>query len=1043
MASRLAQKKLNSSQTPKSSLGPSLQSISQEHRHNPFNPTASEPAAKRQKVDEDSRELQQRHASRWFTKKKLKPHNDTIEDVFHYERLSNRKAPSQEKQSPEIHDLTQDGSQGDILEITGSHSTGKVSTINVPEFRVAQPGKTVTRQRKSRNPTDARYASVDRLSPGYAPSVATSPDILCENYPDDPPPANVVSDLLSPSRSNAAKFVHTRTRPARRLGKQDEDSEDELASNTANPRKRPNNFSSMTSQKRPQRGDIERSRFFSSKPAATRTQTRFEVSIANAVSGKDIYPLPGQADSEVKLRLLDDVAEVSRDIPWLEIHLSKVLRVFHDATHSPIIIIRRSSTNTTATKLAIRFKTVEEAVQLISWIPGINDLLVVKPEAELEKMFQVTLDEYQKFDHSGNRDLMSPVSSSHAVEDSPRGTASLEVRLRSERRPSTEKLKDMMRGHPNDKPPNVEKTGNASPTNRDRRIETRRSRRLSPAYQFNDPSPYRWTTHNPSWDKNWRMSLEFPAYGKNRESVDKTDVARLDEGEFLNDNLINFYMRYLQAELETKSPETLRKVHFFNTFFFPTIKSGGSNINYRGVAKWTAKINLFSYKYIVVPINESLHWYLAIIYNAPKLLPGTTGQSETDTIDLEQSSTEGKAKTADQDGTNATSLENDPSTADRGQTGQTTNGTLGSPSQAPLNSKSTTKSNKGTSTGGIQKFLLDEPRIITLDSLGSPHSNTCKVLKSYLAEEAKHKKDVELLTLPPGMTAKHIPAQDNSCDCGAFLLGYMEEFLKDPDEAVRRMLQKEDVGWNIDASRIRTKVRNLILTLQKDYQAGEESKREERKKQKRLAKATSLPSHSSPRAPSARNSEAPTPTRGVTSPLSNSIRSPAVAALERVFSTPAEPKPSSSPTKQEASDAPLGDQDSKFVLPLGDDSSLDSKTPFFHSARTSPEGASPIPVDLTTESSTRNAAKDRFVTRLQPKFVQELPSSSPELSPTSRGVKRLRSESIEGVSLVETPPSRPRASKLQPEVLPSIETDKPSNDGSQYDGVDHLHPGEI
>ena len=43
-------------------------------------------------------------------------------------------------------------------------------------------------------------------------------------------------------------------------------------------------------------------------------------------------------------------------------------------------------------------------------------------------------------------------------------------------------------------------------------------------------------------------------------------------------------------------------------------------INYQAVAKWTRSVDLFSYDYVVVPINESAHWYIAIICNLPNLV---------------------------------------------------------------------------------------------------------------------------------------------------------------------------------------------------------------------------------------------------------------------------------------------------------------------------------------------------------------------------------------------------------------------------------------
>lgn len=49
------------------------------------------------------------------------------------------------------------------------------------------------------------------------------------------------------------------------------------------------------------------------------------------------------------------------------------------------------------------------------------------------------------------------------------------------------------------------------------------------------------------------------------------------------------------------------KVYFFNTYFFTrlTENAGRKSMDYKAVERWTSKIDIFTYDYIVVPINES------------------------------------------------------------------------------------------------------------------------------------------------------------------------------------------------------------------------------------------------------------------------------------------------------------------------------------------------------------------------------------------------------------------------------------------------------
>jgi len=48
------------------------------------------------------------------------------------------------------------------------------------------------------------------------------------------------------------------------------------------------------------------------------------------------------------------------------------------------------------------------------------------------------------------------------------------------------------------------------------------------------------------------------------------------------------------------------KFLFFNTFFYKSMKK-------ESIHKWTKKVDIFDYDYIFVPINQNLHWKLAII----------------------------------------------------------------------------------------------------------------------------------------------------------------------------------------------------------------------------------------------------------------------------------------------------------------------------------------------------------------------------------------------------------------------------------------------
>lgn len=119
----------------------------------------------------------------------------------------------------------------------------------------------------------------------------------------------------------------------------------------------------------------------------------------------------------------------------------------------------------------------------------------------------------------------------------------------------------------------------------------------------------------------WQQSLVYPEVGKKRVTVDFEDLKRLDEGELINDNLLEWYIRWLQEYFKGHE----KMVYFFNTHFYtklnnvPRGQRANSSINFEAVERWTAKDDIFSHDFVVVPINEDFHWYLAIICNLPNV----------------------------------------------------------------------------------------------------------------------------------------------------------------------------------------------------------------------------------------------------------------------------------------------------------------------------------------------------------------------------------------------------------------------------------------
>ncbi|KAI1310048.1 hypothetical protein F5Y03DRAFT_47982 [Xylaria venustula] len=412
----------------------------------------------------------------------------------------------------------------------------------------------------------------------------------------------------------------------------------------------------------------------------------------------------------------------------------------------------------------------------------------------------------------------------------------------------------------------------------------------SPEPNEPEPIPEGWTSLNPGWEKHWRNSLVYPNRGKNRATVDKDDISRLDEGQFLNDNIIIFYLRYLQKTLEEQNEGLAKRIYFQNTFFYDKLKptKNSQGINYESVKTWTSKVDLFSKDYIIVPINEYTHWYVAIICNAPKLIPPKKQQEQDDDVkdDVNETAdvvevTPGSSRppsrnykpVGDNDRKNAASSEREgvveslrrmplssparPNVVTKHKTGNdkakkaaNSNPAESDPdvyeikdSDRPeteiehiatvTNPQARRKSGKRQSTG-FRRGDPTQPRIITLDSLGASHSPTCSYLKQYLLAELKDKRGVEIPSPGAmGTTAKDVPEQTNHCDCGLFLLGYIQEFLRNPDVFVKSLLQRDgEIAWQFDPSKLRNDIRDLIFKLQRDQQDAEDETQEQKQQAK-------------------------------------------------------------------------------------------------------------------------------------------------------------------------------------------------------------------
>lgn len=121
------------------------------------------------------------------------------------------------------------------------------------------------------------------------------------------------------------------------------------------------------------------------------------------------------------------------------------------------------------------------------------------------------------------------------------------------------------------------------------------------------------------------MILQYPRGQRGAVSLHFLDLDTLKPEGMLNDTIIDFYLKYIHNE---KVPQERRhSIFIYNTFFYGRLtqlsaanstaplgaRTKWIQTNYQFVKNWTKGVDIFSMDYLVVPINEELHWYLAII----------------------------------------------------------------------------------------------------------------------------------------------------------------------------------------------------------------------------------------------------------------------------------------------------------------------------------------------------------------------------------------------------------------------------------------------
>ncbi|XP_055965206.1 sentrin-specific protease 7 isoform X2 [Sorex fumeus] len=297
--------------------------------------------------------------------------------------------------------------------------------------------------------------------------------------------------------------------------------------------------------------------------------------------------------------------------------------------------------------------------------------------------------------------------------------------------------------------------------------------------------------------------------------VTNEDLECLEEGEFLNDVIIDFYLKYLI--LEKASDELVERSHIFSSFFYKCLTRKENNLTednpnlsmaqrrHKRVRTWTRNINIFNKDYIFVPVNESSHWYLAVICfpwleeavyeDFPQTVSQYSQTHQSQCFQVQQSQEENKVKDNDVHPTSTQSLGTKDS--------QSTKSSMSAP-----------------------KRMCKRPCILILDSLKAVSvQNTVQNLREYLEVEWEVKRKTHREFSKTNMVdlCPKVPKQDNSSDCGVYLLQYVESFLKDPIVNFEFPIHLEQWFPRHVIKTKREDIRELILKLHLQQQKGSSS----------------------------------------------------------------------------------------------------------------------------------------------------------------------------------------------------------------------------
>ncbi|CCI47293.1 unnamed protein product [Albugo candida] len=118
------------------------------------------------------------------------------------------------------------------------------------------------------------------------------------------------------------------------------------------------------------------------------------------------------------------------------------------------------------------------------------------------------------------------------------------------------------------------------------------------------------------------FKFPFPPSKSDILTISRGDMDRLEPGCYLNDIIIDYYLRRLLRNQYATNAALQNAVFLLSTHFYAMLRAKTSSTSskekysgYENVKTWNNLNKLFKSSLVFVPIHENLHWSLAIIVN--------------------------------------------------------------------------------------------------------------------------------------------------------------------------------------------------------------------------------------------------------------------------------------------------------------------------------------------------------------------------------------------------------------------------------------------